>query len=497
MYERLSRAAHRDGADAGLGMIMVIGLAGVMTILIGVLVVTAINSLDGSSRHDHFDLALTSAESGIDQTLSRLQADYVYNGGVYITPNNVSTSFQSTPPCNATPIAWGGPFATNTLERNWARTQLTTLVSAHPSCLQHSANGDFAVIAPTGVQSVYAMGWSPSYGAEHAESRLVKAEYLFVPYAPTNAILTGGNLEIDSSTTVNTPSNVDPCLALVHTNGTLSIGGGAAQLDGQVTATQGSAGAGYKVPDCKDATRNTGAVVISPAQPVPVVSAREVYNSSVGSYPNSWYDLCPNGDVRQGSTSGPCTGNLLADSSVTSSAGYRNWRYDGMSTSDLGAAIWTGMKGGVYDGIYYANGADIQQDNANPSSNSVTLIAAATSSTGCPKVGGNITWGKNNFASPALKGMFMLADADLSTNSNFYAGSSSSPGLFIAGDQMDLETSSQGAYGAVIAADQCSNGGSGITKDVVKNPTVTYVPNASAPFTSIIDTTLWLEYTGQ
>lgn len=500
MYRRISRAARRESSkDTGLGMIMVIGLTGVITLIIGVLLTTTINSLAGSTRHNHFDLALTSAESGIDQTLSRMQADYINSGGTYLVPNT-ATTFEPSPKCMASPISWPGPFATVDAERDWAIDQITALVTAHSGCLQHSQNGDYATLAPSGVQAVYSMGWSPSFtvhNANNARQRLIKAEYLFVPYAPTNAVLTGGNLTVSSSTTVNTPSNVDPCLAQVHSNGTVSIVGNPT-VTGQISSTAASSGS-YKQGDCKDATKNSGSVTNSPAQPIPVISAREVYLRNYAQYANNWYDLCPNGEVRQPSSTGPCTGTVLATSSTTANAGFNNWKFiTSNNPADPGAALWEGMKGGVGDGIYYIKGGDVDQANANPHSNAVTIIAAATTDNpaSCPKIGGNIQWGKNNFGAPAMTGLFMLADADLSTDSNFYAGSASSPGLFVAGDQIDLETSSNGAYGGVIAADQCSTGGIGVTEDVVKNPTVTYVPNALAPFTSTIDTALWLEYPG-
>jgi hypothetical protein len=51
-------------------------------------------------------------------------------------------------------------------------------------------------------------------------------------------------------------------------------------------------------------------------------------------------------------------------------------------------------------------------------------------------------------------------------------------------------------YGAVIAADQCDPSGSLVDADEVKNPSIYYDPNASAPFVDIVNTTLWLEFTG-
>ena len=56
-------------------------------------------------------------------------------------------------------------------------------------------------------------------------------------------------------------------------------------------------------------------------------------------------------------------------------------------------------------------------------------------------------------AAPTFTNLFMYADADLRTGANFNAGSIGGNGLtpvsgmFIAGDQVQLETSSSGAVG--------------------------------------------------
>ncbi len=63
--------------------------------------------------------------------------------------------------------------------------------------------GEYVAIKPAGWNAVYAMGWSPSKAAPKATARLIKAEYLFSPYKPGNAILTSGNLSFSSSVTVD------------------------------------------------------------------------------------------------------------------------------------------------------------------------------------------------------------------------------------------------------------------------------------------------------
>jgi hypothetical protein len=100
---------------------------------------------------------------------------------------------------------------------------------------------------------------------------------------------------------------------------------------------------------------------------------------------------------------------------------------------------------------------------------------------------------------PAFRNLFLLADADIETFSNFTAGnqggggSAVTSGMFIAGDQISLQTSSQGAVGSVIAGDRCTNSPM-VTTNVVKNPAVYFDPDGDSPFSDIITTTLWLEY---
>ena len=62
---------------------------------------------------------------------------------------------------------------------------------------------------------------------------------------------------------------------------------------------------------------------------------------------------------------------------------------------------------------------------------------------------------------------------------------------------MQMETSSQGAVGSVLVAGQCNHGNPDLVgTSEIKNPEIYYDPNSDAPFTSIINTTLWLEYAG-
>jgi hypothetical protein len=241
-----------------------------------------------------------------------------------------------------------------------------------------------------------------------------------------------------------------------------------------------------------------GAVTNTPAESIPNVTASEVYTQNEAQYPNNWYDLCTDGTVRPPSASGPCTNSTIYATLTSGGSTWRGFQFEGTTN---GVATWD-LKSAAGDGIYYFNHANVEMGTGlgNPLSNAVTVIASAVDPTVCAKAGGNIAWDHDNLTAPYLTNLFMFADADLSTGSNFYAGGVNSDGtvdagMFIAGDQINMQTSSQGAYGSVIAEDTCQGGGP-VTSDVVKNPSIYYDPNAQAPFTNIIDTTLWLEYVG-
>lgn len=491
MIRWISRYRCQEETDAGIGMIMVIGLSFFMMILVMVLLSVVQNSLTGSKRHDSFDAALTSAESGVDQTLGRLQRDYVYYGADFAVPSNGST-VDPNPLCKASPITAPTPFANATAERTWARSAISTLLASHPECLQHSTNGDYVAIKPSNIQSVYAEGWTPNYGATHATTRLIKAEYLFSPYAPSDAVLTACDLEIDSSTTITTAAGSDPTLAAVHSNCKIST-------QGNPTATGPVSSTGQSNTSSNKFSANTGGTVTNtPAETIPVISAREIYAHEEDQYPSNWYDMCPDGTVRAPSSDGPCTSSTVYTTLSSGGATWRGFQYTAPAAG--GAATWS-LQSGASDGIYYFQAGNVQMGTGlgNPSSNAVTVIAAASDETACPKVGGNISWDHDDLAAPYMTNTFMVADADLTTGSNFHAGGVNSDGtvsagLFVAGDQINMQTSSQGAYGAVIAGDQCAADPG--EKDVIKNPAIYYDPNAQAPFTSVINTTLWLEYPG-
>jgi hypothetical protein len=489
----------RSNGDEGIGLILVIGISTVIMGLVMLAGTIAERSLRSSANHVSYEQTLGAAEGGIDQTLARLQRAYVDFGSDFPVPNT-ATAMDPSPSCSANPNSYkvpSGGFATDAAERDWAKTKIAQLLAANANCLQHGPYGDYIVLKPSNRQTVYAEGWSPSYGAPKARSRLLKSEYLFLPYKPSNAILTGGNLLMNSSTTVTSAPGSDPALASVHSNGTVTVDNGNPIVYGTVSSSVDSGGQSSN----KFYSNTGGTVSLTPVEPIPSVKALSVYNRWESSLHDSWYDLCPDGKIKHPSSSGPCVSTAGADEIANLGIGgtdygtqVRGFRFQ--AASGTTPATWLVGKN-VPDGVYYAYGSDIGPDTGagNTLTSSATILAQALDEGVCPKVGGTISWDHNNIGAPLIPNLFMLADGDLLTNSNFTAGSGGPPvvsGLFLAGDQLHLQTSSNGAYGAFVAADQCP-ASAGETNEV-KNPAVYFDPNAEAPFTDIINTTLWLEY---
>jgi len=495
----LSRLTPRTRDDEGVSLILVIGFGFIAMALMIVGTTIATRSLASSRDHSHFEGALSAAENGIDAALARSQKLYDLTGAdSYVTPST-GIPGDASPDCNAAAVSWSATMPgtpTNAQERAFAR---STLLALPTSCVHVTSQGDYAFFKPSGRQTVYAMGWFPHKGASGAKTRLLKAEYLFVPYRPQQAILSSGPVTLGSSTTVTSAPPNDPALAGVHSNATVSVETGNPTVYGPVSSTQVSTDSSNRF---YANTATGGAVAQTAAIRIPAVNAREVWtrNHAVNP-PGGWYDLCADGTARDpdGLVAGvptPCVGTIRATGS------FRGWTYDGTGS----VKVWTagsGLKTSGYSGTYYVDGADIKNDagNAGSSVPNLTVIAAAATTT-CSKVAGNISWDKTDVAAPSLSNLFMLADQDIKIDSNYYAGSASGgtvvSGQFIAGDQIEMQTSSNGAYGSVVAADQCdpADGSSLVDKNLVKNPSIYYDPNAMAPFIDIINTTLWLEYTG-
>lgn len=506
MIQAVRRAIRqRAVGDDGVGLILVIGVSVFVFLLAAVAVAFAVNGVTQSRNRTNFEKSLATAEAGIDFGLAKVQASFTGLGEDYPIPA-ISTGLDPVPECQGAPIGFpaagdgvGGVFSSEDAERAWARTQLDSLLTI-PGCVRSGDDGEYVVLKPRALPGddgtpnlkygrVYALSAMPSFD-DPQRTRLVKDEYIFMPFRPNFAILTGGDLAISSSTTVTTTDTADPGLAAVHANGSITASGNPT-VYGPVTSTGDSTATSNKF-----YANSGGSVNSAPTQAIPFISARGLYSQAADLDPTGmvdWYDLCPDASVREYSTAGPCTSTPLAYAADSSSQ-FRGWYYEASSRT------WIATRD-VQSGTYYAHEANVANGNGNTSVDKLTVIVSAVNPTDCStKRYGNIQWDHYEIAHTAFGANWLYADSDLVTTSNFTAGDKTTPssGFFVAGDQIQMETSSQGAVGAVIAGDQCSTPPSAglITTSEVKNPSVFYDPDQAATFTSVITTSLWLDYSG-
>jgi hypothetical protein len=493
MRGRLARM--RD--DDGIGLILVIGITAFVTVLSSTAAIIAVNGLAGSRQRTAFEQSLASAESGVDLALAKLQRAWDTNAADYPIPGSTPVGSESAPYCQASEVTAPETFASADAERAWAKSQLATLAANHPECIKTTSSGQWLVFKPktelvNGLYPrygrIYSIGWSPSKATPTA-TRIIKSDYIFMPYRPTNAILTGANLDISASTTVSAAFGADPSVAAIHANGTVT-GVGNPTAYGPVSSSAGSSFSSNRF-----AANPGGNVTTTPQQSIPYVDATAFYYHAPADDSNAvlsgnWFDLCPDGNARPYSSGGPCTSTTVLGSG-TGGSSFRGWSY----TS--GTHLWTASRD-TTSGAYFVYHGDVTNGTGNTAIPNISVIAAAENSSNCAtKQYGNIRWDHYDMVAPMFHNLFMYADGDITTTSNFTAGSGiSAPpvvsGMFVAGDQIMMETSSQGAVGSVVASDQC-NTTHAPTSNQVKNPAVYFDPNADSPFTSIVTTTLWAE----
>ena len=493
-------------------MVLVIGILAVVTALVAVAGTIAITSVISSRNRVTYEQALATAENGIDFALGQLQRSFDETNSDWPTPAPLATNASSG--CDSAIVSQAG--TTEVAQRAEARVNLKA-IATNPACRHKAGVGEFVIWKPptplvNGLYpkhgKVYAMGFVPEYDPTNPrmKTRLIKAEYLFMPYRPTNAVLTGGNLNFDASTRVTTAYGIDPSEASVHTNGSISVSGNPT-VSGNVTSTGTSAASSNNF---TGNLNTSGQVATQAKQRIPTIDAKALYYRTRSDHPEyatyssttvfdsttylgPWYDLCPDGYARARATSGaPCSSAVVLNPGNQNS--FRGWSY----TS--GTHVWKASNA-TQSGIYFVSEGSVDVGGGTTNIANISVIAQAKDRDTCAgKKYGNIQWNGYTMQAPAFTNLFMYADSDIVTHSSFSAGQGiSTPpvisGMFVAGDQVHMETSSAGAVGSVVVGDQCSTGNPDlITSNEIKNPNIYYDPNADAPFTSIISTTLWLEY---
>ena len=318
---------------------------------------------------------------------------------------------------------------------------------------------------------MYSLGLSGPVGAAGTKDRLLKAEYVFAPFAPGKALLTDGDLDFSGSVAI---SHLDPTLpADVHTNDSVVGWNNSLTVSGSVTATGTLAGS------CPSGVAG-GCAAGKPVEPIPNTNTRVVWANEATVEPN-WLDLCPLGVARKPNPSdtAPCQGTIV-------SSGPWVYSLDGLIPT------WTYPRtSSNVPGVYYVyRGNAVVGGNGHSSDVRQITVLAEPAPTGgtvatCGKLGGDITWKLFNLQ-PYLSGLALHAGSSLYGSANADAG----PGLFLAADKIDIATSSSTITGAIVAKNECAAAGT----NNVQGVTIKYDKTIEAPVNDIIRTTLWLEY---
>jgi hypothetical protein len=466
--------SRNNNDEAGFALLMVVGMTLVLMGLLVVGVTVTINSLRSSRTHSSFESALAVAEAGVDKTLAILQVDSSYN------------------PCACSFSA--SVLATASSEQAAAKSKLLTYANSLGT-LPKTNQGDYVAIRPLGAQKVFAMSWVPSRSTPGAKTRFIKAEYLFSPFKPGNALAAQSDIVFDGgSVTVEQSGTTCPnaAAAPVHSNGNITGTANSNCITGDVTASGSYAMSG---------TVGSGSGGGTPLETIPIIDPRAIYTSAdVNADPTNttnWYDLCPDGKVRAKAAATPCTGSVLADTTLTTvTPGYRGWMYS--KSGNL--VTWNmGFPDSPYSGIYYVYQGDAYVNGGTTGQNlawNATVLAeplvngAPGSSATCNKLGGNINW-HNTDINSFLTGTVLIAGADLDIQAS---SNTLQRGLFAASDQVYMDASSATTVtGAVIASDTCRDSSH---PNELQGITLNFDTNFEAPVKSIVRTTQWIELTG-
>lgn len=462
MIMRLSRRLNSvtTTGDSGIGLILVIGISVVVFSLVATSLIIATSALRQSKNRTDFELALAAAEEGVDIAFARQQD--AFDNGVstgYAIPNMDGAVLKPGATCvGPEPDELSG---TNELEQ--ARTELMALAEV-PGCLQDGASGQFVVMRPAmtvNSGTIYAMGWSPAKDASNAAERMLRVDYIFSPYAPQHAILTGGNLHIGGSVVINVVDGAPP-VAGVHTNADLTYNTGSLEVCGSVSGT-GSVPSTQYDNTCLNQSQSP---VQSPVVALPLIRPSSFYRRATtvstaadAINQNLWFDLCPgsgtNFTIRayHGSDpSTPCQGDILGDQNSPI-----NWGVD-YDPSGISGGPTFELTNAARNGVFYAHHANLttkQGGQAPAVPPRRTLIASQA--TECDETTGNIQYDHFDMVDgPYVRNLFMLADSDLSVNANVQLGNPDTPvgGMFVAGDELYMNTSSNDGRGS------CDRGGS-------------------------------------
>ena len=351
------RRIHRD--ERGVALITVMGLAGILFVITTTIAVQSLTNLQQAGGERRYEQTIQVADAGLERALFELNKD---------TPNLPTTNFTTT------------TFATTAAERSYVLSVANAAATGSPSTrLFETPEGEYVMVNPSNIaNTIYSVGYVPSFAAASSSQkvRVIRATYGLGPLPAKFAILTRGDLTLGSvHTSIKGGS--------IHANGNLTVTG-KGKVDGFVTSTNGFTNSDPNRLKFGDSLNSGGG---RPAVEVPLLNPTTYY-------PNSHYDLCPDGSVRAGpkypgtaknTTTTPCNASLSA-LPIDSKTGFRGWFFNG--TSGTHGPIWEFKSKKAYDGVYYVHQGSAWISQKVKKWN--VTVYASTTGTDCALTGGDI-----------------------------------------------------------------------------------------------------------
>lgn len=454
----------RRDDEAGIGIIVVIGITATLLLIMTVSVVVATNSLSSARKHVYYETAMAAAESGLWSKLGEVQTaagtgpSYAYSSSC--TPN--------------TPVDAAA-------ERAWAQAQIARMLDTIPGCVVGKAGeGEYFAFVTTdaaGNDVVYAQGWSPSRAAgdTEARSRVVKMTYQLGGYKPTLAVLGDGNVNLSASS-VSIVRGGDNSPAGVHANGNVT-GAASLTVQGRLAAT----GTNNLVASCPG-TVTGGCVQAVAREPFPAITAATLYRSLAAQFPSRWYTLCV--DSSGGYVYRPPAGSTPpANPCPTRGTTGTQTSVDGWSYASSGT-LWTYNGSGSPGSLYYIHAANAAI-NFTGGAKTLSVIVGANGT-----VGGDLTWTSGEVAGP-ISGLVMFADGNLTTGDGVIGRTG------VVGARGSVTIGANAAItGSVIAGGSTTGGATAGNVTLGSGARVTFDGTRSLPVRSVVRTVQWQELIG-
>lgn len=282
---------------------------------------------------------------------------------------------------------------------------------------------------------IYAASGVPSFTASQARVRVVKLQVDQAVFTPSYAILTNGTFSFGGNAEVLAPgcdesteeSRERTCYADIHTNQEYTHSGNSSTIQGAVSVSEGS---------CPTTTATNGCEEVEHNEDIPRIFAEDYYDPSTTALQGGaqWVNLCPDGTVRQGSSTDPCAGEELWPG-TTGETTHRGWRWRDSQNE------WRADS--IQSGAYYVHHADVAiRGSDGDEQHHVSLMVSQNPAN--RNESGSVDIAGNPRMQAALKDALIIADADITMNGNAGVGScdeapASLAGLIYAGEQFNTQ----------------------------------------------------------